>query len=267
MEARNGAAGNGREEHRDDREGLRIGDAVFEGGEFRNGVFAAEKQHDEDADGHEQQREAEDRVDAADDLVDGQQRGGDVVDENHAQHDQQQPRESAESDAFKRRDVEAGRDERCGLREEHRTDEDHQPGGKEPHDDLHAAAEVDPGRLGKTRAVVAQRDDPGDEVMRRTHEDAAEGDPQKRHRPVGRTEHGAENRAEPRNVEQLDQENAPPRQGHVIHAVVKAAAGRPGRRVDADEPFQIASIREICGHQQRQAHQKSNHRKTVSGQF
>ena len=78
---------------------------------------------------------------------------------------------------------------------------------------------------------------------------------------------GAENPAEPRNVEQLDQENAPPRQGHIIHAVIKAAARRPGRRVDADEPFQIASIREICGHQQRQAHQKSNHRKTVSGQF
>ena len=52
--------------------------------------------------------DAEDEVDTneplmeevADDLVDRQQRGGDVVDENHAQHDQQQPRESAESDAF-----------------------------------------------------------------------------------------------------------------------------------------------------------------------
>ena len=190
-----------------------------------------------------------------------------IVDENHAQHNQQQPRETAEGDAFERRNVEAVGDERGGLREEHRPHEDHQPGGKEPHDELHAAAEVDPGRLGKARAVVAQGNDPGDKIMGRTHKDTTESDPQKRDRTVGRTEHGAENRAEPRNVEQLDQENAPPGQGHVVHAVVKAAAGRRGRRVDADEPFQIAPIGEICGHQQRQTHQKSNHRKIASGQF
>lgn len=100
-------------------------------------------------------------------LVDGQQRGGDVVDENHAQHNQQQPRETAESDAFERRNVEAVGDERGGLREEHRPHEDHQPGGKEPHDELHAATEVDPGRLGRARAVVAQGNDPGRENMGR----------------------------------------------------------------------------------------------------
>ena len=115
MEARNSPAGDGGEEHRDDGKGFRIGDAVLEGGKFRDGIFPAEKQDHEDADSHEEQGEAENGIDAPDDLVHGQQRGGDVVDQNDTQNDKQQPREIPESDAFERRDVEPVGDKRRGL--------------------------------------------------------------------------------------------------------------------------------------------------------
>ena len=266
MESRDGPAGDGREEHRYDREVLRIGYAVFERGELRNGVFTAEKQHHEDTEGHEQQREAENGVDAADNLVHGQQRGSDVIDEDDAQDDEQQPREIPERNAFERRNVEPVGNERRGLREEHGPHEDHQPCGKKAHDDLHPAAEIVACGFGQARAVVAERDDPGDEIVRRAHEDASEGDPQKRHGAVGGTEHRTEDRAEACDIQQLDQENAPTRQGHVIHTVIKSFTGSFGRRINIDEPFQIASVGKIGGNQQCKAHQESSHN-AVSGQF
>ena len=113
---------------------------------------------------------------------------------------------------------------------------------------------------------MAERDDPGDEIVRRPHEDTSEGDPQKCHGSVGGAEHRAEDRAEARNVQQLNQKDAPTRQGHVVHTVVEPAAGCLGLRIDSDKPFQITSIGKIGCHQQRKAHQKSSHN-TGSGQF
>jgi len=102
--------------------------------------------------------------------------------------------------------------------------------------------------------------------VRRAHENASEGDPQKRHGAIGGTEHRTEDRAEARDIQQLDQEYAPTRQGHVIHTVIKSFTGSFGRRINIDEPFQIASVGKIGGNQQCKAHQKSSHN-AVSGQF
>ena len=57
-------------------------------------------------------------------------------------------------------------------------------------------------------------------------EDGAEGDPQEHHRPPQRALHGAEDGAQARNVQQLDQEQLPLGHHNVVNTVVDADGGR-----------------------------------------
>ena len=155
--------------------------------------------------------------------------------------------------------VEAVDDQRRGLREEHRTHEDHQADREDAHELFGAFAQVAPHRLGKALAVVTQRDDSRHEIVHRTHEDAAEGDPQEGYGAVSRSQHGPEDRAQAGNVEQLDQKDPPARQGNVIHTVVKTFARSFCRGVDFDQFFQIAAINKIRTDKQCQADKKGNH--------
>ena len=63
-------------------------------------------------------------------LVHGKQRSGNVVDKYHAENNEQQPRESAESRDIEHRGIDPVGDQRSRLRKEHRTHEHHQAGEK-----------------------------------------------------------------------------------------------------------------------------------------
>ena len=259
MEARNSAAGDGRKEHRQDREPLRVGNAIFQGGKLGDRIFAAEKQYGEDSQRHEKQCAAETRIDTADDLVHGQQRRHDIIDQDNAQNDEQQPRETAEGNTRQRRGLDAVGDQRSGLRQEDSADEHHQPHGKDAHKLFYPRPEVGADGLGQTRTVAAQRDDPGDEVVRRPHEDTAEGNPQECHGAVCRPQHGTENRPQPRDIEQLYEESPPHRHRDIIHSVERRGRRHRPRSIHAAQAFEIASVGEICCHEEPQAPQESNH--------
>ena len=261
MKPRNRAAGNGREEHRDDREIPRIGNAVPQRGQLRDHVVPVEQQYEEDPERHEQQGKAENRIDPADDLVDRQQRRRNIIKKNHPQHDQQQPRETVEGRNVQRRDIQSVGDQRGGLRKENCSHKDHQPCGKQAHDDFHAGAQIASHQFGEARAILTQRNDAGDEVVHGTHEDPAQRDPQESHGTVCRAENRTEDRAQTGDIEQLDEKNPPAWKRNVIHAVIKAVAGRCRRRVDADQPLQITAIGKIGRDEQRQTYQKSDHSK------
>ena len=70
-----------------------------------------------------------------------------------------------------------------------------------------------------------REDHAGDKVMGRAHENPAERNPEKRHGTVGRAQHGAENRPQTGDIEQLDEESLPHRHRNIVHAVE-----RHGRR-------------------------------------
>ena len=183
-----------------------------------------------------------------------------VVDQNRPEHRQHRPRESAPRGRGEGRDVDRPGNERGGLRQEDRPHEHHQPHGEEAHEAPGAAAQVLARDLGKAGAAMPQRYESGQQVVHAAHEDAAQRDPHESHRTVGGTEHGAEDRPQARDVEQLDEEGFPQRQRHVVHAVERLGRGHAAPRIDTAEAAEIASVHEVGRHEQREADQKSNHR-------
>ena len=246
MEARDRAAGDRDEERRDDGYGVGVELEIGEGRHLGNPVVA-QKQHAQQPHGHGHQRHAEDRVDAADDLVDGQQRGDKVV-------DQDDPDPCGTGDA--RRDLVK---QLRGAEHEDRTHQHEQQHREDTHELAHAAAEIAPDNLGNAQSVVAYEHHARKIVVHGPHEDAAEGDPQKGHGTEAGAEDGSEDRARTGNVEQLDQENPPARQRHVIHAVIKPSAGCFGSGVGPCNPLQITPIGKIGRDKQGQTDQESNH--------
>ena len=127
----------------------------------------------------------------------------------------------------------------------------------------HAAAEVAADHLGNAQSVVAHSHHTREVIVHRADEDAAERDPQERDGPEARPEHGAEDRTRAGDVQELDQKDPPPRQGHVIHAVEETPARgrRPG--IGPGLPLEITAIGEISCHQKQQTREKGNHRRSI----
>ena len=85
--------------------------------------------------------------------------------------------------------------------------------------------------------------------MHHAAEDAAEHDPEQGGGAVQHPHHGSENGAQPCDVQQLNQEDAPARHDHVIHAVRVRHGRCPAFRVRLENPLQHAAVRKIAGRQ------------------
>ena len=88
--------------------------------------------------------------------------------------------------------------------------------------------------------------------------DGAEGDPQEHDGPPQGTAQCAEDGAEARDVKQLDHEQLPLGQDHVVHAVVDAHGGG-FTVVRAEGVFYDFAVEEVTRDQDCQAEQKANH--------
>ena len=95
--------------------------------------------------------------------------------------------------------------------------------------------------------------------MHSTKQNTARRDPDECYGTVQRTEHRAENGTQACDVKQLNEERFPLRQGHIIDAVEASLRGYGFAGLSADQPFEIASIDEVCCHQQNETDDKSNH--------
>ena len=107
------------------------------------------------------------------------------------------------------------------------------------------------------QAVVAHEHDARQEVVHRTHEDAAQRDPQKSHGTERRSQNRAEDRTRTGDVEQLDQKDPPARHGHVVYAVEERFARYAVGRIDRCAPFQIAAVGEIGDDERRETDEES----------
>ena len=170
---------------------------------------------DGNADRHDDQADAEYRINLADDLVDGNERRDKVVAENNCQPDSGLCERSADAFLGEKLHDQAGRAD-C----EDGTDHDEKHDREDTHDGLHDRAKVDADDFGDRSAVVPLGKHAGKEVMNRTGENRSEGDPQENDRTPLSALHGAEDRAEAGNVQQLDHEELPCGKHNIVDAVV-----------------------------------------------
>ena len=185
-----------------------------------DGVGGVGEDAKDNADGHDDQADAEDGVDLTDDGVDGDEGRNEVVDQNDDQPEQGSGQNTGHTAVLAQGDDQAGRAD-C----KHGTDHDQQHDGEHTHDVLHHRAEVFAGDLCDRAAVITLAHHAGEVVVDTTCKDGTEGDPQEHHRAPQSTLQCAEDGAEARDVQQLDQKQLPLGHHDVVNTVVDADSG------------------------------------------
>ena len=251
MEAGDRAAGDGDEHEAPDRSALRVevGKVVPDLGD----LIALGEDTQSHAERHNDQADTEQGVNLTDDLVDGQERCDEVVDQ-----DQDQPEQLAGHNAGAAAVGEQQLDQTGRADRKDRTDHDEQHHAEHTHDVLHRAAEVDTGDLGDGSAFVTLAHHTGEIVVNRTGKNRTESDPQENHRAPQSAAQSAEDRAETRDVQKLDHKQLPLRQNHVVHAIVDLDSRR-FTVVRAEGLFDDATVNEVAADQQCEADQKAKH--------
>ena len=219
VETGDSAAGDGDEHEAPDRSsgGMHAAEVLPDLGDGVGGVGEDAK---DNADGHDDQADAEDGVDLTDDGVDGDEGRDEVVDQDDDQPEQGSGQNTGHTAVLAQGDDQAGRAD-C----EHSTDHDQQHDGEHTHDVLHHRAEVFAGDLCDRAAVITLAHHAGEVVVDATCKDGAEGDPQEYHRAPQSTLQCAEDGAEARDVQQLDQKQLPLGHHDIVNTVVDADSG------------------------------------------
>ena len=233
MEARASAAGDRDEHQRPDRHLLRAERMQVCKRHVRHRVAADAEQHaSHDAERHDDEAGAEQRIETSDQRVNRQQRREEVIEQHARQH-------VLDGDARELRD-EAGR--AC---HEDGTDEHEQHDGEHAHDEEHHRPHVVADDLGDALAILAQRDHAGQVVMHAASEDGTKDDPEIDARAPDGAAEGTEDRAEACDVQELDHEDLPCRQRDVVDAVVMTN-GRRGPVRRAEDMLDDLAIGEIA---------------------
>ena len=88
--------------------------------------------------------------------------------------------------------------------------------------------------------------------MHRAGKNTAEHDPQECTRPIQRAEDGTKDRSQSGDVEKLNHENPPGRQGHIVHPIVFRDRRCRASRIDTEYFFDGAPVNKIRGEQNEQ---------------
>ena len=200
-----------------------------------------------DAQRHDDQADAENRVQLADDLVDGEQRRQEIVDQNHN-------RPELHVQGLRRQQGDQPR----RAYHKHNAHHHQQNHRENPHDHCHDRTQVFAYDLRDGRAVVALGEHAGEIVVDAPCENSAEHNPDVDHRPPQRAAERSENRAKPRDVQKLNQKRPAGGHGHEVHVVLHGVGrGLPAVRVE--HPLHKAAIKKITGNQQYKSSKKRYH--------
>ena len=233
VESAYGSAGDGHEEGREERllESQAFGAPVAQSVPYlrQHGLFP--EQHDADGDDHEQHRERKGRIDLADNLVHGHHRGGHVVeeDEDHPHH--LVAPDAAENDG---RAV----DEECAHQHHHQH-------GEEDESLARRGAEVEARELRQSAAVVPQGEHAADVVVHGTSEDTSQHNPEICRWTEPHTHDGSEDRSCSGDVQELNHEDTPRWQHHVVN-LVRLADGRGLAVVGTEDAFGHPAVNHIA---------------------
>ena len=205
MEAADCSTSDGYEEHRED--GSRIifcTKAIPHLGQ----VGALHIEHYHNAYSHKEQRSGKNRINLADNLVDGEHGGKHIVEEDY--HNPRHHTHIAIGEAAEN----VGR-----TAHPHRSHENEQHNGEHAHHALHTCAKEAANNLRQTLALVAHGDATHEEIVHCTAEDGAKDNPQVGSGAKLCAHYRAENRTQSGNVEELNHKQLPGRKHDVIYAI------------------------------------------------
>ena len=215
VESADDTASNRHEEHRDNRLARRMLVEVAHDiakAEFVENVQVRDDAH-ENRERGENQKGAENRVDAADNLVNREEGADEVVGENHRDSNPEQ----------RLRNVAAGENRRihesCRRVGEHRTHKDERDRNERHHDFCRAFAQELAGKRRNVVAVVAHADHAAEVVVHRTAEHVAEREQYKHDGSELDAENHANHGADTGDVQKLNENVFPVRHGNAVNAV------------------------------------------------
>ncbi len=244
VEAGNGTAGDRDAHHREYRGVFARGMATEETfGESVGDLHAVYYHIAHDAHGHEEESEAEERVEVADQFVDGEEGGQDVIEEDAG---------------CPERGVEVLRGE--GAEEVGRSadeDGDHhheEHACEDAHHDLDLLAELRTDDFGERFAAEPQGDHARHEVVDGSGEDSAEHNPEERGGAVHNAHYSAEDRADAGDVEKLDKVDFPGRHRHIVDAVGHCRGRRGAIGVGLEDSFHETAIDEVARYESYQSY-------------
>ena len=143
--------------------------------------------------------------------------------------------------------------------DENRAHQNHEPDGEDQHEPAGIFAQIAPDELRIGGRPVTQAHGPGEEIVHRARENAAEHHPEQGRGAVHRAQNGPEHRPQARDVQQLDEKNLVRGQGHAIHAVRPALHRSRPRTVNAENLFHKNAVHRVTQHQQAQRRKKADH--------
>ena len=215
------AAGNGDEEYREEVTVCEILAVVEHAVIFPDVVphlnkgIALDKQADENADCREQQNAAEDRVNAADDLVDGEYGRDEVVSKDNAVDD---PCRGCVGSAGEVKDLGCGNV--AGGVDKHCADKHQEQAYENVVNREYALIGVPFDHVGHLSAAVAQADHAGEIVMHCAADDVADGDGYECDGSEQDALYRSENGAGTGNVQKVDKAVFPALHGNVVNSVI-----------------------------------------------
>ncbi len=95
--------------------------------------------------------------------------------------------------------------------------------------------------------------------MHRAADHVAEHDPDERDRAIERTQDGAEDGADTRNVQELDQESPRGADWHIVHAIAQTLLRGDGSRVYARLFFNEGAVELVAEKKYRKADEEKQH--------
>ena len=219
MEAGHDPASDRHEKHRQDRMAFPIAEDQLP--EFRFfdedaivHIGIMEQNGNQDRSRSDQQKHSEERIQRADDLIHREDRGYDIIEENHSDGD-------PEKFASRHHAVDETRGDIDEYRDDQEKQQDHE--NSEYGIDRFAHRHIDQGR--QVRAFVAKRHHARCEIMDGAADDIADRDDQEDDLAEFNSQDHADHGSDPRDIQQLDQHVFPVRQDHIIHAVVVCYRG------------------------------------------
>ena len=273
VEAGQNAAGHGNEEDRQEIVALEVVgigkalDRAVSTGELQDGRgpvvphvqqrIALDEDADEHADGGEQQDGAEDGVNAADDGVDGEHGGDQVIQEDHAVND---PGGDGGGLAVEAEHGGGGNVAR-GINEHSAHQQQKQTAEHVVYVE-NALIGIALDHLGHLGAAVTQADHAGEIVVHGAADDVADGDGDKCDGPEQNALDGPQDGAGTGDVQQVDQAVSPALHGDIVHAVL-FGVGRGLTVVRPENFLAEASVQRSAAEQDHKTDDKCCHKHTL----
>ena len=214
METGDGAAGYGDKHEGPDRRpaGMHVVEIVPD---FRDRVSAVREDADDNTYCHDDQTDAEQRIDPSYDLINGDEGRDEIISKDDPQPDFLLCEDTGTAVIGDQGDNQTGRSYR-----ENGTHHDQKHDAEDTHNVLHQASKINAADLGNRYAVISLRKHTGEIVVHAACENSAEGDPEEYDRSPEGALHGSEDRAKTGDIQKLDEKQLPLRHDNVVHAVI-----------------------------------------------